>query len=370
VTARVAITGAGGFIARNLMAALDPRTDIEVVQITRATSPEELNEAVAGADVVVHLAGTNRPPDESEFMPGNAGMTQQVCDAIRRSGRRIPLLLSSSTQASRNNAYGTSKRVAEGQVIALHHDFGSPVAVYRLPGVFGKWARPNYNSVVATFCHNTVNGLPLSIHDPSAGLQLVYIDDVVADFVRRLDGDWPPDGRAEVDPVYRTTVGEVAELVRAFRATRDTLTIERVGAGFVRALYSTYISYLPPEQFSYRVPKYGDPRGMFAEVLKTPDCGQFSYFTAHPGVTRGGHYHHTKTEKFIVLRGKARFRFSHIVDGRSFELVVDGAEPEIVETVPGWAHDITNIGDSEMIVMLWANEVFDRQRPDTYASTL
>jgi UDP-2-acetamido-2,6-beta-L-arabino-hexul-4-ose reductase len=303
-------------------------------------------------------------------MPGNAGTASEVCDAIRRSGRRVALLLSSSSQASRDNAYGRSKRAAEDHVLALHRDCGSPIAIYRLPGVFGKWARPDYNSVVATFCHNTVHGLPLSIHDPAAELQLAYIDDVVSDFVRRLDGDWPADGRAELQPVYRTTVGEVAELVRAFRAVRDTLVIERVGTGFVRALYSTYISYLPPEQFSYRVPKYGDARGMFAEVLKTPDCGQFSFFTAHPGVTRGSHYHHTKTEKFIVLRGKARFRFRHIVDGRSFELFVDGAEPEVVETVPGWAHDITNVGDSDMVVMLWANEVFDRQLPDTYAAAL
>ena len=367
---RVVISGAGGFIGRNLVAALAPKDGFEVLPVNRATSSDELDAAVAGADAVVHLAGTNRPLDENEFMPGNVGTTQQICDAIRRSGRRIPLLLSSSTQASRDNAYGTSKRAAEDSVLALHREVGCPVAIYRLPGVFGKWARPNYNSVVATFCHNVVHGLPLTIHDPAAELQLVYIDDVVADFIRRLDGDWPAEGRAEVRPVYGTTVGEVAGLVRAFRATRDTLMIERVGTGFVRALYSTYISYLPPEQFSYRVPKYGDPRGMFAEVLKTPDCGQFSFFTAHPGVTRGSHYHHTKTEKFIVLRGKARFRFRHIVDGRSFELVVDGAEPEVVETVPGWAHDITNVGDSDMVVMLWANEVFDRQRPDTYASTL
>ena len=367
---RLVITGAGGFIGGNVVAALAPRAAVEVLAVTRATSADELNAAVAGADAVVHLAGTNRPVDESEFMTANAGTTQQACDAIRRSGRRIPILLSSSTQASLDNAYGASKRAAEDCVLALLREVGCPVAVYRLPGVFGKWARPNYNSVVATFCHNMVHGLPLSIHDPASELRLVYIDDVVADFFRRLDGDWPAEGWAEVQPVYNTTVGEVAELVRAFRATRDTLTIQRVGTGFVRALYSTYISYLPPEQFSYRVPKYGDSRGMFAEVLKTPDCGQFSFFTAHPGVTRGNHYHHTKTEKFIVLRGTARFRFRHIVDGRNFELVVDGAVPEVVETVPGWAHDITNVGDSELVVMLWANEVFDRQRPDTYASTL
>lgn len=366
MTVRVAITGADGFIGRNLAAVLAPRADIEVIRITRATPAEELVAAIGIADAVVHLAGVNRPPEDDAFMPGNAGTARAVCEALRRSGRRTPLLLSSSTQAARDNPYGTSKRAAEDHVRALHGECGNPVAIYRLPGVFGKWARPNYNSVVATFCHNVVHGLPLSINDPAAELRLVHVDDVVADFIRRIDGDWPADGHAEVHPIHRSTVGEVAALLRAFRATRDTLMIERVGTGFVRALYSTYVSYLPPEQFSYRVPKYGDARGLFAEILKTPDCGQFSFFTAPPGVTRGAHYHHTKTEKFVVVRGKARFRFRHIADGRSFELVVDGAEPEVVETVPGWAHDITNVGDSDMVVMLWANEVFVRERPDTF----
>ena len=186
----------------------------------------------------------------ASFMLGNAGSARDVCEAICRSGRPIPLALSSSSQAIRDNAYGASKHAAEDHVFTLHREFGNPVAVYRLPGVFGKWARPNYNSVVATFCHNAIHDLPLSIHDEASELELVYIDDVVADIIRRLDGDWPADGRAEVAPVYRTTVGEVARLVEAFRATRDTLMIERVGTGLVRALYSTYISYLPPEQFS------------------------------------------------------------------------------------------------------------------------
>jgi UDP-2-acetamido-2,6-beta-L-arabino-hexul-4-ose reductase len=325
---------------------------------------------IAVADVVVHLAGTNRPRDEREFAEGNGDFTRRVCEAIREAGRPLPLILASSAQAELDNPYGRSKRLAEDHVFRLHGETGSPVAVYRLPGVFGKWARPNYNSVVATFCHNTAHGLPLSIHDPQARLRLVYIDDVVHDFLRRIEGDWPRDGWSTVAPVYETTVGEVAELVRSFRATRDTLMIERVGTGVIRALYSTYISYLPPEQFAYKVPKYSDQRGVFAEVLKTPDCGQFSFFTAHPGVTRGSHYHHTKTEKFVVIRGTARFRFRHILDGRAFELTANGETPQVVETVPGWAHDITNIGDSDMIVMLWANEVFERQRPDTFPSQL
>lgn len=367
---RVIVTGADGFIGRNLVAALAPRKDIDVIPFTRATSMQELDGVLAGAAAVVHLAGTNRPLQEGEFMRGNADLTLEVCEAIRRSGQKVPLVFSSSSQAVQDNPYGTSKRAAENHVLSLHRDLGNPIAVYRLPGVFGKWARPNYNSVVATFCYNTVHGLPLTIHDHAAKLQLVYIDDVIADFMRRIGGDWPTDGMALVSPIYHTTVGEIADLLKAFRATRDTLTTERVGMGLVRALYSTYISYLPPEQFSYRLTKHGDARGVFAEVLKTPDCGQFSFFTAHPGVTRGSHYHHSKTEKFVVLRGRARFRFRNVLDGRTFELIVDGSEPEVVETVPGWAHDISNVGDSDMVVMLWANEVFDRQRPDTYACQL
>ena len=367
---RVLITGSRGFIGRNLSFALAERGGFEILTFDRKDPPELLRKRVADADAVVHLAGVNRPQDPAEFMTGNVGLTGELCAAIEASGRPVPLLLASSIQAERDNVYGSSKRAAEQACGELALRTANPVAIYRLPNVFGKWCRPNYNSVVATFCHNVVHGLPLAIHDAAAELQLVYVDDVVADFIRRLDGQWPPDGRAEVEPMYRTTVGEVAELVRTFRATRDTLIIERVGTGFVRALYSTYISYLPPEQFSYRLPSYNDPRGSFAEVLKTPDCGQFSFFTAPPGVTRGSHYHHSKTEKFVVLSGKARFRFRQIVDGRAFELQVDGSEPHVVETVPGWAHDITNVGDTDMVVMLWANEVFDRQRPDTFASAL
>ena len=245
--------------------------------------------------------------------------------------------------------------------------------VFRLPNVFGKWCKPNYNSVVATFCYNIARGLPIKVNDPEASVTLVYVDDLVGRFVRLMDGaDASVDegGFAIVAPQYTTTIGELAIHFQSFKNSRDTLMTERVGTGLMRALYATYVSYLPVESFAYTVPQHADPRGVFVEMLKTPDCGQFSYFTAHPGITRGGHYHQSKTEKFLVIKGQARFKFRHMQTGQSHELATTGDKPEVVETVPGWTHDITNIGHDEMVVMLWANEVFDRSKPDTYACPL
>jgi UDP-2-acetamido-2,6-beta-L-arabino-hexul-4-ose reductase len=226
---------------------------------------------------------------------------------------------------------------------------------------------------VATFCHNIARDLPIQVDDPAAPVTLVYVDDVIARFVQLMDGAdaaLRADGFASVTPQYTTTVGEVARQIQAFKVSRTSLTTERVGTGLVRALYATYVSYLPPELFAYSVPQYGDSRGVFAEMLKTPDCGQFSYFTAHPSVTRGGHYHHSKTEKFLVIKGQARFKFRHMGTGETHELMTTSDKAEVVETVPGWTHDITNVGSDEMIVMLWANEVFDRSKPDTYVCPL
>ena len=247
---------------------------------------------------------------------------------------------------------------------------GTDTDLPKLPNVFGKWCKPNYNSAVATFCHNIARGLPIQVNDPNAPVTLVYVDDVIERFVQLMDGAdaaLGADGFASVTPQYTTTVGELARLIQSFKDSRQTLMTERVGTGLVRALYATYVSYLPPERFAYTLPQYGDPRGVFAEMLKTPDCGQFAYFTAHPGITRGGHYHHSKTEKFLVIKGQARFKFRHMQTGETHELSTSGDKAEVVETVPGWTHDITNIGTDEMIVMLWANEVFDREKPDTFA---
>ena len=374
---RVLITGANGFIGRNLRQHLAERNDVEVLAVIRDSSKEDLRAALADADFIFHLAGVNRPENPSDFTEGNAELTAWLCDQLRarvdNGGTKAPLVFSSSTQATRDNAYGISKREAEQAVFALRENSGVPVHVFRLPNVFGKWSRPNYNSVVATFCHNIAQGRPIQVNDPSASLSLVYVDDVVRRFLELLDGSessFDSEGFEQIQPQYSTTVGELAQTIKTFGQSRETLTTQRVGRGLTRALHSTYLSFLRPEQFSYPIPQHGDARGVFVEMLKTPDCGQFSYFTAHPGITRGGHYHHSKTEKFLVIKGTARFKFHHMQTGEECELVTHGDKAEIVETVPGWTHDITNIGDTELIAMLWANEIFDRDNPDTYACPL
>jgi UDP-2-acetamido-2,6-beta-L-arabino-hexul-4-ose reductase len=319
---------------------------------------------------VVHLAGINRPPSPEDFVSGNTGLTQSLCQALLKRGRQVPVIFTSSIQAAQDNPYGKSKLDAEQALRGYAAQTGASVYIYRLPNVFGKWCRPNYNSAVATFCHNIAIGLPIQINDSNAALTLVYVDDVVDEFIRVLK-DTPHLESADfcTMPIqYQTTVGELAQQLEAFRESRASLISEKVGVGLVRALYSTYMSYLPPDTFAYEVPKFGDPRGVFVEMLKTKDSGQFSFFTAHPGITRGGHYHHSKTEKFLVIKGEARFGFRHILTNETYELFTSGDQPRIVETIPGWSHDITNVGGEEMIVMLWANEIFDRNRPDTIAS--
>lgn len=362
---KVLVTGANGFIAKNLIVHLQERKGVEILRFSRGQSESELRDYVAIADFIYHFAGVNRPQDVEEFARGNRELTRLLCDAIRASGRTIPVVYTSSKQAEYDNPYGLSKRDAEEALRALGDEHGNPVWIYRLPNVFGKWCRPNYNSAVATFCHNIARGFPITINDPDATLRLVYIDDVVTSFASRLDQQTPGMHRAEVAPVYETTVGQVAEQLYAFNRSRETMVIESVGHGFTRALYSTYISYYAPDQFAYPLVKHEDSRGAFVEMLKTKESGQFSYFTAHPGITRGGHYHHTKTEKFLVIKGTARFRFRHIDTGVFHEYFTSGAAPEVVETIPGWSHDITNMGDDEMVVMLWANEIFDPKKPDT-----
>lgn len=364
---RVLVTGAQGFIGKNLVLRLRELRGFEVVEFTRGDDSGALPMLLDRTDAVVHLAGENRPREESDFARVNTELTQSLCQAIRAAGRPVALLLASSTQAVQDHPYGRSKRAAEQAVERLAAETDNPSFIYRLPGVFGKWCRPNYNSVVATFCHNIAHDQPIQINDPAASVRLVYIDDVVDAFIEVLSCATPGLRECVVEPQYTITLGELAAQLQAFKHGRTSLMVERVGAGLTRALYATYVSYLPTSQFCYDLPRYGDERGVFVEMLKTPDAGQFSYFTAHPGITRGSHYHHSKTEKFLVIKGKARFRFRHLMTDETFELLTTGDSPKVVDTIPGWVHDITNVGDDEMVVMLWANENFDRDRPDTVA---
>jgi len=361
----ILVTGANGFIGRNLCVFLKESGFEAISTITREDSKENVLKKIIDARFIYHLAGVNRPDSDDEFKKGNTDLTALIVNQLIKSRKNTPIVLTSSIQAELDNAYGASKAGAEVILNDYQSKTGADVFIYRLPNVFGKWCRPNYNSAVATFCYNTLNDLPITIHNPDSPLKLIYIDDLCKNFVRLLDDSIVKSKHCEISPIYKTTVGEVADLLAKFKVSRKNLITEKVGTEFIRALYSTYISYLEPEQFAYSVMRHSDERGTFVEMLKTKDAGQFSFFTAHAGITRGGHYHHTKTEKFLVIKGQASFKFKHIVTGESYELLVNGEESKIVETAPGWSHDITNIGDEELIVMLWANEIFDRENPDT-----
>jgi len=364
---RVLVTGSRGFVGKNLVVRFGELPGFEVLCFDRENAFFTLAEKVRHADAVVHLAGENRPKDVDDFGRGNAELTKALCAAVQASGRKIPLVLASSMQVYLPNPYGRSKLMAEQAVEQLTSTTGNPAVIYRLPNVFGKWCKPNYNSVVATFCHSIAHDLPLQINDPSTQLRLVYVDDLVSEFLRALNSMADGVSWGEVVPEYAITLGELAAQIEAFKNCRTTLVSEFVGTGLVRALYSTYVSYLPPSKFVYDLPRYGDDRGVFVEMLKTADSGQFSYFTVHPGVTRGDHYHHSKTEKFLVIKGSARFDFRNIVTDESYDVFTSGEVPQVVETVPGWAHNITNVGEDELVVMLWANEIYDKAVPDTIA---
>jgi UDP-2-acetamido-2,6-beta-L-arabino-hexul-4-ose reductase len=366
---KILVTGAGGFVGKNLLVRLREEGFEDIIEFVTTSTFEQLKPKLSEVDFVFHLAGVNRPIDESDFFTGNAELTQRLLDELTIIGRYIPVVLSSSIQAEFENPYGKSKGLAEAAVLEYQKKTGASIYIYRLPNIFGKWCKPNYNSAVATFCHNIINDIPVTIHDESAKLSLVYIDDVCNEFISLLKNKHAA-GFVNVSPVFNTTVGEVVNYLQSFKTNRESLLIDEVGTGFIRALYSTYLSYLKPEQFFYSIPSYIDERGSFCEMLKTSKSGQFSFFTAHPGITRGSHYHHSKNEKFLVIKGKARFKFEQIITDEKYSLEVDDSSFQVIETVPGWSHDITNVGEDELVVMLWANEIFDRDAPDTYARLL
>ncbi|MDA9842443.1 NAD-dependent epimerase/dehydratase family protein [Gammaproteobacteria bacterium] len=365
---KILITGGNGFIGRNLKVKLDELSEFKISIFTNRESDKDLTNKILDADFIVHLAGVNRPVNSDMFTTINKGLTSRISKILTINNSKTPLIFSSSTQATLSNDYGKSKLDAENILKELSTRNGNPISIFRLPGVFGKWCRPNYNSVVATFCYNIANDLPIEINDENANLSLVHIDDVIESFIYKIKNFNKGFSFSTINNELQITVGDLADKIKSFKNSRSSLVSENVGTGAMRSLYSTYLSYLPPNKFSYVVPSYTDERGVFVEMLKTKHSGQFSFFTAKPGITRGGHYHHTKTEKFLILKGNAKFHFRHILSNETYTLETSEDQPEIVETIPGWAHDISNIGDDDLVVMLWANEIFDTSKPDTFSS--
>jgi len=363
---KILITGANGFVGKNLQICLKEEK-IPFITFVRTDSDEDLETKIKCCDFIVHLAGINRPKNECEFVEGNTDLTKRIAKVLLNQKLKTPIIYSSSTQAQLDNSYGVSKKLAEDALNLLSKNNGNLIYNYRLPNIFGKWCKPNYNSAVATFCYNTINNLPIQINNSEATINLVYIDDVVNEFIRVIQRfeRGQKINISEVQPVHQITVGNLVKQLALFKESKTSAVIERVGTDLTRALYSTYISYFKPSEFSYLLTKHQDSRGVFVEMLKTKDSGQFSFFSAHPGITRGGHYHHSKNEKFLVVKGKAKFGFRHIVTNECYDLLTSGDQPQVVETVPGWSHDITNVGADEMFVMLWANEIFDPENPDT-----
>jgi UDP-2-acetamido-2,6-beta-L-arabino-hexul-4-ose reductase len=364
---RILVTGSQGFIGRNLMAALRQRADVSPVGFDLADDPACLAGRVLEADAIVHLAGVNRPQHVDSFHTGNAGLTEQLVNILEKAKRATPLILSSSTQAAQDNPYGLSKRIAEEIVISYGHRSGAQVCVYRFPNVFGKWCRPNYNSVVATFCHNICRSLPIQINDPKAQITLVYIDDVLEELLRALDGRPTIESHYCHVPIqHQVNLGDLADLLSSFRNSRLDLSLPELSNPFAKKLYSTYLSYLPEDGFSYPLNMHVDDRGSFTEFIRTPERGQVSVNISKPGITKGNHWHHTKNEKFLVVSGRGVIRFRKLGSDMVISYEVSGEKLEVVDIPPGYTHDITNTGNSDLVTVMWVNEPYDRDRPDTF----
>lgn len=363
---KILITGSEGFIAKNLIEHLKRDENLKLYLYSKKDSLNILESYVKEVDFIFHLAGVNRPKDNSEFYEGNSNLTKNIVKILKENNKKTSILLSSSIQSDLDNDYGKSKLEAENVLIDYSNSTEAKVFIYKLPNVFGKWSKPNYNSVISTWCHNIANGLDIQINDEKVELNLVYVDDVIKSFIEQLKIENIKDYYVKVETIYKKSLREISDLLFSFRDNRETLVIPNVAFGFERALYATYLSYLNTNNFSYILNGHKDDRGTFYEILKTLNSGQFSLSTTAPGITRGNHYHHTKNEKFLVVHGEALIEFRHIVTNEIITYTVSDRKMEIVEMIPGYTHNIKNIGDEEMILLLWANETFDQNNPDTY----
>lgn len=363
----VLVTGSSGFVGRNLCAELGRREGVHLYRYDLDSDAADLERGLGSAELVFHLAGVNRPRDPGEYHTGNAGFTEHICRRLAEMVRHPRLILSSSIQAELDNPYGLSKRQAEQAVEHYARQTGATAVAFRLKNLFGKWCRPNYNSVTATFCHNIAHDLPIQISNPANVVDLTYIDDVVAALVRELDAPDRPGTFTIADPLpsRRITLGELAERVRSFHDHRRTLRLADYSDPFVRSLYATYLSYLEPDNFAYMLDIKRDNRGSLAEFIKSPAFGQIFISHTHPGITRGNHFHHTKTEKFLVVHGQAMIRLRQIEGDKVIEFRISGDEYRVVDIPPGYTHSIENVGRDELVTLFWASEAFDPHRPDT-----
>jgi UDP-2-acetamido-2,6-beta-L-arabino-hexul-4-ose reductase len=363
----ILVTGAKGFLGKNLIAELKNRNYKNIKEYDIDTKPELLDKYCKEADFVFHLAGVNRPEKKEEFMKGNFGFTSVLLDSLKKYKNSCPVMISSSIQAELENPYGKSKKAGEDLLFIYSKETGAKVLVYRFPNVFGKWCKPNYNSAIATFCHNIAHDLSITVNDPNVVMNLVYIDDVIQELIRALEGKENKKGNfCEVPINYTITLGEVVDLLYSFKESRHTLSIPDMADDFEKKLYSTYLSYLPVKNFSYSLKMNQDQRGSFTELIRTTDRGQVSVNISKPGITKGNHWHHKKNEKFIVVQGKGIIRFRKINTDSVIEYPVNGDKIEVVDIPPGYTHNIENLGNTDMVTIMWANEPFDPENPDTY----
>ncbi len=364
---KVLVTGAKGFIGKNLVCHLKERENIEVVEFDRDDNFQDVIDQLSTIDFIFHLAGINRPKDVKEFYQGNTVFTEDLIDEIEKQGLNIPILITSSIQAALDNDYGKSKRQAE--LVLEEYGKNHPAYIFRLHNVFGKWSRPNYNSVIATFCYNISHDLDIQINDESTLLNLVYIDDVIYEFINVLENRTPScikDGICYVSPVYEKSLGYIANQIRSFKESMNSIWVPETGDEFVKKLFSTYLSYVELDDMVFTPTMNIDNRGSFTELIRTKHDGQVSVSVSKHGIIRGNHYHHTKMEKFIVVRGKAKITFEQILTGERKEYYVDDTEFKVVNIPVGYSHKIENIGDDGMILLIWCNELFDKSKPDTY----
>ena len=365
---KVLVTGAKGFIGRNLVAHLARMDDLQVFCCDLENDETELRTWLDQADIVFHLAGINRPQSVEEYQTGNADFTARICEMLRQAGRTLKIVMSSSIQAELDNPYGISKRRAEDCLKEFSHETGAPISIYRFKNVFGKWCRPNYNSVTATFCHNIAHDLPITISDPTREIELIYIDDIVEKFLKELGDPNGPETCFAPDtiPSTRITLGELAGRIQAFHQMKSNLLVPDFSERFNQCLYATYLSYVETDSLEYGLHIKSDPRGSLAEFIKSTHFGQIFVSRTHPGITRGNHYHHTKTEKFFVIAGEGLIWMRHIEGGEIIEYHVRGEDYRVIDIPPGYTHSIKNVGEGEMITLFWASEVFDPNHPDTY----